>query len=317
MNDIAAYLAACVSSRAVLTSSCALVLVPTVAWAIVMLASRLLRAMDADSRWQAPLSAAAAGLPGFLFVLIGAVTLWNGWGSECLSFATGRALYGAIAAITVFGVLRAVTLAYRRQADVRRLVAASVEAGEREQLIADRAGLRVRRVCSDEPFVFLAGVRKPIVLISTEALRRLDDAQLDAAIRHEAAHARHGDQLVAALVTFIGDFVPLPVASLISMYRRAREFAADQAASREADPCELASALLALARARVAPAGVAALVEPATVRARLSALLADAPPCPARWRRAVVLAMLVATFAAGSVPAIIALLPGIHCHEVM
>lgn len=319
MNDAAAYIAACLSSPALalLTSACALIVIPTAAWSVMRLLTPALRAMETDPRWQAPLSAAAAAVPGLLFALLGAVSLRGGWGSECLRFATGRALYAAIAAVTVYGLIRAITLAYRRRSEIQRLLASSVAPDRREGVVAERLGLGVRRVCTDEPFVLLAGVRRPIVLISSEALRRLDDAQLDAAIRHEAAHARHGDQLVAALVTFIGDLVPLPVAPLVGMYRSAREFAADQAAARESDPCDLASALLALAQARFAPAGAATFVERATVRARLSALLADSPQPPVRWRRIAVTATVLATLALGSAPAIVALVAGIHCNEVM
>jgi Zn-dependent protease with chaperone function len=317
VNDVAAYLAACFSPHALLTSACALIVVPTAAWSVMRLLTPALRGMKADPRWQAPLSAAAAALPGLLFALLGAASLRDGWASECLRFSTGRALYAAIAAATVFGLVRAITLACRRRSEIRRLLASSVAAGRREGVLAERLGLGVRRVCSEDPFVLLAGVRRPIVLISSEALRRLDNAQLDAAIRHEAAHARHGDQLVAALVTFIGDLVPLPVAPLVSMYRNAREFAADQAAALESDPCELASALLALAQARFAPAGAAAFAERATVRARLAALLADSPQPPELWRRIAVTATLLATLAVGSAPAIVALVAGIRCNEVM
>jgi Zn-dependent protease with chaperone function len=317
MSDVAAYFADCLSSWSLVTSACALIVVPTLAWGIVLLAARTLRSMDADPRWQAPLSAAAAVIPGALFLFIGAMTLRDGAQSECWRYATGHVLYSVIAALTVFGLMRAVVLAVRRHIEIDRLVASAQAPGERERRIAERCGLRVRRVNSASPFVLLAGIRRPVVLISNEALQRLDDAQLDAAIRHEAAHFRHGDQLVAALVTFIGDMIPLPVGPLVALYRRAREFAADQAASCEADPDALASALLALARANAAPAGAAAFAEPATVRARLVALLNDVPPAPARWRRIVVTGLLLGTFVAGAAPTVIAFFVGLHCNEVM
>jgi Zn-dependent protease with chaperone function len=317
MSDVAAYFAECLTSWALLTSACALVIVPALAWCVVIFARRTLRSMDADPRWQAPLSAAAAVLPGVLFLFIGAMTIHDGWGSQCLRFVTGRVLYGSIAAMTIFGLLRAIALACRRRAEIDRLVASAAEPGKRERTIARRCGLRVRRVFSDTPFVLLAGVRGPVVLVSSEALQRLDDAQLEAAIHHEAAHLRHGDQLLAAFVTFIADVVPLPVNSLVALYRRAREFAADDAAAREVDADALASALIALARATVIPAGAAAFAEPATVRARLIALLTESPPCPARWRRVVVTGLLLGTLIAGSTPMIVAIFAGIHCTEVM
>jgi Zn-dependent protease with chaperone function len=212
----------------------------------------------------------------------------------------------------------AIVLAVRRHDEVDRLLASAETPGIREQSIAQHCNMRVRRMVSDAPVILLAGIWRPVILVSTEALLRLDDAQLDAAIRHEAAHFRHGDQLVAAIVTFIGDMIPLPVGPLVALYRRAREFAADQAASCDAKPDTLASALLALARASaVVPASAAAFAEPATVRARLLALLADVPPTPARWRRIAMISLLFVTLIAGVAPPVIAFIVGFHCSEVM
>jgi Zn-dependent protease with chaperone function len=227
-------------------------------------------------------------------------------------------LYGAITVLTVFGLLRAIVLAARRQREIAGLFAIAEAPRAREQRIAPHCNMRVRRVLSDAPFILLAGIRRPVVLISTEALQRLDDAQLGAAIHHEAAHFRHGDQLVAAIVTFIGDMIPLPVGPLVALYRRAREFAADQAASCNAEPDTLASALLALARASAAmPVAAAAFAEPASVRARLLALLADVPPTPERWRRIAIIGLLLTTLIAGAAPPIVAFIVGFHCNEVM
>jgi Zn-dependent protease with chaperone function len=314
VNDVVAFLVQCFSTPALLTSACALAVVPPLAWLVVRALAPTLRAMDGDPGWQAPLAAAAAGLPAFLFAVIGVVTLRDAWGSVCLQFVTGRVLYAAIAAITVLGLVRATVLMRRRTAEIRDLIERSVPASELLERVTASQALPAREVPSNEAFILLAGIARPTVLVSTEALRRLDADQLEAALRHEAAHAQRGDQVISAVVTFISDIIPLPVGDLVALYRQAREFAADAHAARRADPCDLAGALLALARGGgSAPAGTAALAESGTVRARLAVLLTDAPAPPAPWRRVLVAGSLAATFVLGASPAIAALVNGIQC----
>jgi Zn-dependent protease with chaperone function len=313
VNDVVAFLVQCFSTPALLTSTCALVVVPPFAWLVVRALAPTLRSMDGDPAWQAPLAAAAAALPALLFAVIGVVTLRDAWGSVCLQFVTGRVLYAAIAAITVLGLIRATVLMRRRTAEIRELIECSVPASGLLARVTASQALPAREVPSDEAFILLAGIARPTVLVSTEALRRLDADQLEAAFRHEAAHAHRGDQAISAVVTFISDIIPLPVGDLVALYRQAREFAADAHASRRADPCDLAGALLALARAGSVPAGTAALAESGTVRARLAVLLTDAPAPPAPWRRILVAGSLAATFVLGASPAIAALVNGIQC----
>jgi Zn-dependent protease with chaperone function len=313
VNDVVAFLVQCFSTPALLTSACALVVVPPLAWLVVRALAPTLRSMDGDPGWQAPLAAAAAGLPAFLFAVIGVVTLRDAWGSVCLQFVTGRVLYAAIAAITVLGLVRATVLMRRRTAEIKGLIDRSVPASEVLARATALQALPAREIPSSEAFILLAGIVRPTILVSTEALRRLDAGQLEAALRHEAAHAHRGDQAISAVVTFISDIIPLPVGDLVALYRQAREFAADAHAARRADPCDLAGALLALARGGSVPAGTAALAESGTVRARLAVLLADAPTPPAPWRRVLVAGSLAATFVLGAAPAIAALVNGIQC----
>jgi Zn-dependent protease with chaperone function len=256
-------------------------------------------------------------LPGVLFLTIGAATLRGGWDSVCLQFASGRVLYGAVAAVTAFGLVRAVALAVRRRRDVTLLVRASSAPSARVQHAGDRAGVRVREVSSAGPVVVLAGFSRPVVFVSTEALIRVNDAELLAAILHEAAHAQRRDLVCGAIVTFIADIVPLPVGALIALHRRAREFAADAHAARIADPCDLASALLALARPAKTADGIAAFAEAETVRERLGALLSESAPKPSSVRRSLVAATLAATFVLGAAPVLVAVALGFSCSMAM
>ncbi|HEV2641431.1 MAG TPA: hypothetical protein VGT98_01935 [Candidatus Elarobacter sp.] len=300
-----------------MTSACALVVVPVLAWLAVRALRPALSRMADDPGWQAPLAATAAALPGTLFLTIGAATLRGGWDSVCLQFASGRVLYGAIAALTVFGFVRAVALAVRRGSEVTQFGRRSSAPSARVRQAGDLAGVRVREVSSAGPVVVIAGFSRPVVFVSTAALDRVNDAELLAAIRHEAAHAQRGDLVCGAIVTFIADVVPLPVGSLIALHRRAREFAADAHAARTADPCDVASALLALARPAKSASWIAAFAETGTVRDRLGALLSPASTKPRRLRRSLVTGALAATFVLGAAPVLVAVALGFSCSIAM
>jgi len=317
VTDLGAFLTACISSPTLLTSACALVAVPTLAWLVTRALAPPLGRMTDDPGWQASLAAAAAALPGTLFLIIGAATLRGGWNSTCLHFASGRLMYGAIAALTAFGFARAIVLARQRACDVTRVVRQSSVASPGLQRLGEIAGVRIRELCTGGPVVILAGLFRPVVLVSSYALQRVNDAELLAAVRHEAAHARRGDLVCAALVTFIADLVPLPVGNLIALHRRAREFAADAHAARIADRCDLAAALLALARFGNIATSIVAFADAGTVRDRLGALLSPTSVQPSLERRALLTAALATTFALGAAPVLIAVVSGFTCSVVM
>jgi Zn-dependent protease with chaperone function len=317
VSDLAAFVVACFSSPALLTSACALLFVPTLAWLVVRILGPSLERMADDPGWQAPLAAAAAALPGMLFIVIGAATLRGGWDSACLQFATGRALYGAIAALTAFGVARATWLAARRAHAVWGLVRQSSLPSPRARAAGMTAGVRIREISASGPVVLLAGMFQPVVLISADAIHRVNDAELLAAIRHEAAHARRGDLVCAAIVTFIADLIPLPAGAFLALFRRAREFAADAHATQIADPCDLASALLSLARPASIETSVAAFADVGTVRDRLGVLLAPISRRPSVSRRCSVAAALATTFVLGAAPVVTAVVLGFTCSMAM
>lgn len=226
-------------------------------------------------------------------------------------------LYGIIIVLSAFGFVRAIALGLRRNGDVRRLIATSSAPSLRLRDASDVAGIRIREVAAPGAVVMLAGLFRPIVLVSSDALDRINDAELIAAIRHEAAHARRGDLLCAAAVSFLADLVPLPVGSLIALHRRAREFAADAYATRVADPCDLACALIALARPVRDGALTAAFAESGTVRDRLGVLLARHAPLPSRARRVLVAFGLIGTLVLGAAPTLTAVILGFTCAMAM
>ncbi|HXM19121.1 MAG TPA: M56 family metallopeptidase [Candidatus Tumulicola sp.] len=158
------------------------------------------------------------------------------------------------------------------------LIAASQRPSARLALAASACGLGAREFDETTPVCALARSAPPLVLVSTGALAVLADEELRAALHHERAHARRGDQVVATFVTFMADVLPLPSAEFIAMYRSAREFAADQFALASTSAEHLAGALLSFAKGARAVAGAPGFAdENAGVIQRLKALLADAP----------------------------------------
>jgi Zn-dependent protease with chaperone function len=97
------------------------------------------------------------------------------------------------------------------------------------------------------PNLFVAGVWRPKLLISSAAVELLDPHEMQAAIRHEFAHVRRRDNLKQVLVRFCA----FPCfASLDRKWLQAAEMAADdQAATDELGAAELASALIKVGKA--------------------------------------------------------------------
>jgi len=142
------------------------------------------------------------------------------------------------------------------------------------------------------PNLFVTGVWRPRLLISRGAMGMLDAQEMQAAIRHELAHAQGRDNLKLMLMRFCA-FPAL--ASLDREWLRAAEMAADDhAALDESGAADLASALVkvgtASARLAVPELGMSLVPETdAPVSARVQRLLEWKPTNPhrgqpiARW----------------------------------
>lgn len=254
MNDAATFIRDCISSGAVFTSLCALLTVPF----LVLMAARLqaprIARMTGDPLWQAPLAAVTAALPGIAFLAIAAYGLIAGWGSACLQFTTGRVLYAAIALITLLAVGRALAAVRCEIMQVRGLVRGARPASPRLSALAHAAGVPARELEMDTPFFALAGLVQPVVLVSRATLSLLSDAQIAAALEHEAAHRRRRDALLSLALLFLGRLFPIAVGSASEVYHAAREAAADRIALRSVSRVDLAGAIAVMARARYAAA---------------------------------------------------------------
>ena len=310
MTDIAGYLAACLANGTLLLSACALVVVPVLAWCAIRALQLQIMRLEREVGWQAPLAAVAAALPGALFLTLASVLIVSSVHSACLSFLAGRIVFVFVAAMTLAAIVRAVFLASKRTAEVRRLIVGSRPAGRRLERIAREIGVVAREVPYEIGSCFLAGIWRPVIIVSSGTLERLDDEGLRAVLLHERGHARSGDQLLAALVSLCVDVWPLPVTRLVETYRNARELAADRHAIRESAPDRLAEAILLLARNQ--PKSVAALTG-GELRVRVEALFASQPAAGCGLRRYLIAATLGAVLAFGIAPAVDIALGGSPC----
>ncbi len=300
MTDWQQFLASCIASGVVLSPLCAMVVVPVVLWFGVRGLIPAIAKLNADPLWQAPLAAIAAMLPGLSFAGIAVQALLTTAHSPCLSYTSGRVIFGLVATLAIVALGRATLLAWRRHAEVRALFAAGVVPSARLAAIAEKIGVSVLTVDDGHPFCALAGAWKPSVFMSIGTEQTLSDSEIRAALLHEAAHRDRLDQIIGTIISFASDLLPLHVEELVAAYRRGREFAADVSAARQSDPLDLAAAIIRMSRAGVPVSAAGLAAEGGIVTARLQRLLTDAGSRPRRRRRVSVMLSLamLATIAA-------------------
>jgi hypothetical protein len=153
------------------------------------------------------------------------------------------------------------------------------------RLLSTSGELPVHEIPDLVPALLVAGVCRPKLLVSTGAVRLLDQKEIQAAIRHELGHLKQRDNLKKLLLRFCA--FPL-LAPLEQQWLRAAEIAADDAAAPdEGSSLDLASALVKIARAhtRIAPPelGMTLVPEAGTcVAIRIERLLSGRRP-RSRW----------------------------------
>lgn len=318
MSQVTAMILQCLSSGAILTSLCAAIVVPPLTWLGVRVLSPSISAMRDDRRWQSNAAAAAAALPGALFLVLVSVGMAEGVKSPCLQLTAGKGLYGLLAAFIVGAIARSVLRAYRRDRDVRAMLAGARAAQGKAAVIAEQVGVALFEIEDDRGMVVLvAGTPRPGVYVSRAALREFAEAELRAALFHERAHMERGDHHIAPWLYFLTDLLPLPMDDLIGVYRCSREFCADACALSHVERTDLASALLRVARGTAPSLGAAAaFAERDAIYGRLDALLRpQREVTPNLYRRAAVTATIVLIGVLGSAaPAVAAFVS--HCGMV-
>lgn len=189
-------------------------------------------------------------------------------GSDALVQACAAALYALGVALPPLGLivlaLAGTTLALAG-GRVWRLLRRTARVLERQRAVRSPRRLRVaaaavgvagRVVCVEDAraYAYCGGFVRPQIVVSTEAVRRLRRAELEAVLWHEAHHLRRRDPLrVVVARSLESALFALPlIASLERRFELAKELDADETALREqGDPSALAGALLKLAKQEV------------------------------------------------------------------
>jgi len=310
MHELAEFIGQCLASGMLLRSTCAVVVVPLAAWLAVR---TLLPSIErlGDPRWQAPLAAVAAIIPGGLLLALSTFALIVGLNSSCLQTVAGRVLFGIASALVALAFARAMLLAHRRSAEANALVALSRVATGRLAEIARETNVRARVLDDRIPFCALAGTIRPVVLVSTGALEKLAESELQATLLHERGHARRGDQAFALALAFMVDLLPLPATRLVAIYRQARELAADDHALRQAAAYDLAAALLTFVSTSRSVPTMASIADQG--RLRLERLLRSTPVQARVGKRHIAVAFALGLIVVGGITPPLAELHSIPC----
>jgi BlaR1 peptidase M56 len=162
---------------------------------------------------------------------------------------SGSSLLGlpimALAAVGIAVAVRAARAAWRQLRAERHFRDSLRPCGR-----LDAAGMPITVVNDREPRAFCAGYLRPRINLSTGALARLSEGELEAVVAHERHHLERRDPLRLLVAGVLADalfFLPA-LRRLADRYAALAELAADEAATRAARASTLASAMLVFSR---------------------------------------------------------------------
>jgi hypothetical protein len=140
----------------------------------------------------------------------------------------------------------------------------------------------LRLVRSERPLCFALGGLRPAIYLTTGLREQLDERDLAAVLAHERAHLRRRDGLMGAGLTLFYSLFLLPGSGcLLRDWRAAAERACDAEAARQVGACDVAAALVRVARVvsfqGALPAGSRFTEDPGDIEGRVQALLAGSP----------------------------------------
>jgi len=246
-----------------------LIVLPGLAALVCDRAARRLPPTRADWR----VAAALAGFPGLVMltlcamaILRSALHLHGGDLEHVIQFRVTPLIAAA-------WLGRAVLRSRKRGLGLRQLAALGRTPGPRLAAAGRAVGLCVRELPTDACECFVAGLHRPIVFVSAGAVARMTDPELRAALHHERAHASGSDPLMFAILGFLRHLAPGGGDRAMDAYLQARERFADGEAIKAAGPLDLASALLAVARAPAPRANAIGIAGHGTAAWRLDAIL--------------------------------------------
>lgn len=229
------------------SSNWPLLVLPLIAWVIGRKALPFLDRMATDPKWQQRMAIHLSCLPGLVMISLGVSATLGLRHAEIDSLLCIVVFLGPVL-ICSFAVFRAMVLLAGRRRVLDALRDETIPASRRLQSLADEILVPVRELPDSGFACMVAGVFRPIVIISTGAVESLTDEEIQAVLLHERAHLKRRDTLFATVVTFIAECGFWPTDKVLGVYRRSREIMADQLACRDTDRLLLASVLIRFAR---------------------------------------------------------------------
>ena len=228
------------------------------------------------------------------------------WAQYATPQGTLAAAAGSVLVVAVLGRITWCTGMAMARARRRRVRHDDVLA-----MVARPGPAGVHLIDDEHPAVYCLPGRGRIVM-TTGALRCLDDRQLEAVLAHERAHLSGRHHLVLTFAGALKDAFPAVAFFAIAARQIGEliEVAADDAATRREHRLTLAGALLAVASAGV-PAG--ALGAGGTATAQRIRRLIDPPGTPSPARRALTSATLAAVSIVALAAPALALTTITHC----
>jgi beta-lactamase regulating signal transducer with metallopeptidase domain len=229
------------------SSNWPLFVLPLIAWMIGRKALPFLDRMATDPIWQQRMAIHLSCLPGLVMISLGFSATLGLRHAEIDSLLCIVVFLGPVL-ICSFAMFRAMVLLAGRRRVLDALRDETIPASRRLQSLADEIRVPVRELPDSGFACMVAGVFRPIVIISTGTVESLTDEEIQAVLLHERAHLKRRDTLFATLVTFIAECGFWPTDKVLGVYRRSREILADQLACRDIDRLLLASVLIRFAR---------------------------------------------------------------------
>jgi len=220
---------------------------PLIAWTIGRRSLPTLDHMTSDPLWQQRLSIHLSCLPGLVMISLGVSAVLALRKAEIDSPLCVLVFIGPVSTCSL-ALARAIVLLMRRRRALNGLRCHTIAASDRLQSIADDVGVNARELPGNRFACMVAGVFRPVVILSTFAVESLNDQELHAVLLHERAHLIRRDTLWATLVTFLADCGFWPTKKILDVYRRSREIMADRLACQDTDQLLLASVLVRFAR---------------------------------------------------------------------
>jgi Zn-dependent protease with chaperone function len=234
-------------------------------------------------------------VPGWTAMLfVASVFLPSHWRYEPREAAEGFAVTLTSCAIVACGLLAAAAV---RGLNAWRRASARTRAWMRSARPLTLSGTEISafEVDRPHPFMALAGVLRPRLLVTRGLIEALSAEELSACIVHEVGHCRARDNLKRLAMRASPDalFATSTARAIERRWAAASEHAADDTAGHHgmAARCALASALVKVARLipedRVLAEPISTLIGGGEITARVRRLLDDRPLAPAVGRPAV------------------------------